>query len=144
MVPAWATASPCWWRIQGGHPHWPGVGKPPVIDSILLILRAKKVRCLICAPRGCAAKRVSETTGVESKTIHRLLEVSPASGGFTRNEAKPLECDMLVVDKTSMVDVVLINHLLRTLPPNANLLLVGDEDQFPPWNWASESSTWAG
>jgi len=81
-------------------------------------LRAKKVRCLLCAPTGRAAKRLSETTGVAAKTIQRLLEFSPSSGGFRRNEAKPLECDLLVVDETSMVDVVLMNHLLqpRTRP----------------------------
>jgi ATP-dependent exoDNAse (exonuclease V) alpha subunit len=94
----------------------PGVGKTTLVNAILLILRAKKVRCLLYAPTGRAAKRLSETTGVEAKTIHRLLEVSPASGGFTRNEARPLECDLLVADETSMVDVLLMNSLLRALP----------------------------
>jgi exodeoxyribonuclease V alpha subunit len=107
------------------------VGKTTLVNAILLILRAKKVRCLLCAPTGRAAKRLSETTGVEAKTIHRLLEVNPASGGFTRNEARPLERDLLVVDETSMVDVLLMNNLLRALPPNASLLLVGDVDQLP-------------
>jgi exodeoxyribonuclease V alpha subunit len=97
----------------------------------LLILRAKKMRCTLCAPTGRAAKRLSETTGVEAKTIHRLLEVNPSSGGFTRNEARPLECDLLAVDETSMVDVLLMNNLLRALPVNASLLLVGDVDQLP-------------
>ena len=87
--------------------------------------------CLLCAPTGRAAKRLSETTGVEAKTIHRLLEVQPATGSFTRNEASPLDCDLLVVDETSMVDVPLMNHLLRALPPSASLLLVGDVDQLP-------------
>jgi len=64
-------------------------------------------------------------------TIHRFLEVNPGSGGFTRNEGRPLECDLLVVDETSMVDVLLMNNLLRALPPNASLLLVGDVDQLP-------------
>jgi exodeoxyribonuclease V alpha subunit len=109
----------------------PGVGKTTLVNAILLILRAKKLRCLLCAPTGRAAKRLSEATGVEAKTIHRLLEVNPASGGFTRNEARPLECDLLVVDETSMVDVVLMNQLLRALPSNASLLLVGDVDQLP-------------
>jgi exodeoxyribonuclease V alpha subunit len=68
---------------------------------------------------------------VEAKTIHRLLEVQPATGVFTRNEAKPLDCDLLVADEMSMVDVPLMSHLLRALPPNASLLLVGDVDQLP-------------
>ena len=88
--------------ITGG----PGVGKTTLVDSILLILRAKKLRCLLCAPTGRAAKRLSEATGVEAKTIHRLLEFQPASGGFARSAAHPLECDVLVADETSMIDVL--------------------------------------
>jgi exodeoxyribonuclease V alpha subunit len=113
--------------ITGG----PGVGKTTLVNAILLILRAKKVRCLLCAPTGRAAKRLTETTGFEAKTIHRLLEVLPR-GGFSHNEEKPLECDLLVVDETSMVDVPLMNSLLRALPESASLLLVGDVDQLPP------------
>ena len=113
--------------ITGG----PGVGKTTLVNAILLILRAKKVRCLLCAPTGRAAKRLSEATGVEAKTIHRLLEVQPSTGHFTRNEAKPLDCELLVVDETSMVDVVLMANLLRALPRKASLLLVGDIDQLP-------------
>jgi exodeoxyribonuclease V alpha subunit len=109
----------------------PGVGKTTLVNAILQILNAKKVRCLLCAPTGRAAKRLSETTDMVAKTIHRLLEVNPAGGGFTRNEANPLECDLLVVDECSMVDVVLMSHLLRALPPTASLLLVGDVDQLP-------------
>jgi len=108
----------------------PGVGKTTLINAILLILTAKKVRCQLCAPTGRAAKRLSEATGLEAKTIHRLLEVQPG-GGFARRESRPLDCDMLVVDETSMVDVPLMNHLLRALPRDASLLMAGDVDQLP-------------
>ena len=113
--------------ITGG----PGVGKTTLINAILRILAAKKLRILLCAPTGRAAKRMGETTGLEAKTIHRLLEFDPAAFGFKRNAELPLECDLLVVDETSMVDVPLMASLLEALPPEAALLLVGDVDQLP-------------
>ncbi len=109
----------------------PGVGKTTLVNALLMILRAKKVRCQLCAPTGRAAKRLSEVTGGEAKTIHRLLEVQQRKPGFARNEDNPLDTDYLVVDETSMVDVPLMNSLLRALPPHSGLLLVGDIDQLP-------------
>ncbi|HAM72931.1 MAG TPA: ATP-dependent RecD-like DNA helicase, partial [Verrucomicrobiales bacterium] len=102
-----------------------------LLNAILRILSAKKVRCMLCAPTGRAAKRLSEATGMEARTIHRLLEVQPATGTFAHNESDPLQCDLLVVDECSMVDVPLMNHLLRALPGHGSLLLVGDVDQLP-------------
>ena len=89
------------------------------------------MRLALCAPTGRAAKRLAETTGLEAKTIHRLLEVDPRSGGFRRQESHPLACDLLVVDETSMVDVPLMHSLLRAVPPSAAVILVGDVDQLP-------------
>ena len=113
--------------ITGG----PGVGKTSTLDSILSILIAKGVQVALAAPTGRAAKRMTEQTGLEAKTIHRLLEIDPKHGGFSRTEDNPLACDLLVVDETSMVDVPLMNALTRAIPPHAGLLLVGDVDQLP-------------
>ncbi len=109
----------------------PGVGKTTIVNAILRILSAKGVRLLLCAPTGRAAKRMSEATGLEAKTIHRLLEVDPKGGGFKRCEDNPLDCDLLVVDETSMVDVMLMQALMKAVPDTAALLLVGDIDQLP-------------
>jgi exodeoxyribonuclease V alpha subunit len=113
--------------ITGG----PGVGKTTLVNSILKILTAKSVAISLCAPTGRAAKRLSESTGIEAKTIHRMLEVDPRTGGFRRNEEAPLSCDLLVIDETSMVDVPLMRAVLSAIPERSALLLVGDVDQLP-------------
>src|SRR5467141_476916 len=109
----------------------PGVGKTTIVNAILRILAAKGTGFLLCAPTGRAAKRMTEATGFEAKTIHRLLEVDPKGGGFKRNSDNPLECDLLVVDETSMVDVLLMQALMRAVPDHVALLIVGDIDQLP-------------
>ena len=113
--------------ITGG----PGVGKTTLVNSILRIVAAKQVRVALCAPTGRAAKRLSDSTGLAAKTIHRLLETNPATGEFRRDESHKLECDLLVMDEASMVDVLLLRPLLRALPDAAALLVVGDVDQLP-------------
>ncbi len=113
--------------ITGG----PGVGKTTIVKAILGILAAKRVKILLGAPTGRAAKRLNETTGYEAKTIHRLLEVDPKGGCFKRDSEHPLDCGLLVVDETSMVDVLLMHALLKAVPERAALLIVGDIDQLP-------------
>jgi len=113
--------------ITGG----PGVGKTTILRAILAILGAKRVKVSLCAPTGRAAKRLAEVTGLEAKTIHRLLEVNPADGRFRRGPSNPLDCDLLVVDETSMVDVPLMHALVRAVPARAASIFVGDVDQLP-------------
>ena len=113
--------------ITGG----PGTGKTTIINSILKIISMLKVRILLAAPTGRAAKRMSETTGCEAKTIHRMLEFNLQKGGFQKNEDDPLECDLLILDEASMIDTLLMHHLLKAVPSQATLILVGDVNQLP-------------
>ena len=113
--------------ITGG----PGVGKTTVVNAILRILLAKGGRIALCAPTGRAAKRLSESTGQEARTIHRLLEFDPQTLGFKHDQYRPLKLDLLVVDEVSMVDTALMSQLLRAVPTPAAVLLVGDVDQLP-------------
>ena len=113
--------------ITGG----PGVGKTTLVNAILTVFRTFELDILLAAPTGRAAKRLAESTNAAAVTIHRLLEMSGESGSFQRNEDNPLECDLLIVDETSMVDVPLLDALLRALPRHAGLVLVGDADQLP-------------
>ncbi|MDD4924744.1 MAG: ATP-dependent RecD-like DNA helicase [Dehalococcoidales bacterium] len=113
--------------ITGG----PGTGKTTLLNCLLWILEKKNQRILMASPTGRAAKRLTEVTGREAKTIHRLLEYSPREGGFKRNEDNLLEADLVIIDEVSMMDILLMNHLLKAIPPIATLLLVGDVDQLP-------------
>jgi exodeoxyribonuclease V alpha subunit len=113
--------------ITGG----PGTGKTTIINAILRIFEKLKIQIMLAAPTGRAAKRMSETTGHEAKTIHRMLEYSIQKGGFQKNEENPLECDLLVIDEASMVDTILMHHLLKAIPKQATFILVGDVNQLP-------------
>ena len=108
----------------------PGTGKTTTTQGIIALYRAYGLRILLAAPTGRAAKRMTEATGLEAKTIHRLLECKPPEG-YQKNEENPLEGDVLVVDECSMIDIVLMNSLLKAIPPNMRLILVGDIDQLP-------------
>jgi len=113
--------------ITGG----PGVGKTTLVNSVLMVFKAKKMRVALCAPTGRAAKRMAETTGMEAKTIHRLLKYNPGTGGFVHCAETPLECDVLIVDESSMIDIVLASQLADAVPLHAALIIVGDADQLP-------------
>ena len=110
----------------------PGTGKTSSVKAVLSLLRGKGNQALLAAPTGRAAKRLAESTGQEAKTIHRLLEVSPSEGfKFQRNQDNPLEADLIILDECSMVDLILMNNLLKAIHPATHLLLVGDADQLP-------------
>ncbi len=114
----------------------PGTGKTTILKGLLEVLGQMQLRYTLAAPTGRAAKRLSEVTGEDASTIHRLLEstIDPATGDmvFLRNEAKPLKTDVIIVDEMSMVDVLLLDSLLRATPEGARLIFVGDPDQLPP------------
>ena len=118
--------------ITGG----PGTGKTTVLNGILNLLGNMQQKCLLAAPTGRAAKRLTEVTGEDASTIHRLLEagIDPATGKmvFVRDEDNPLKCDAVIVDEMSMVDVLLLSSLLKAIPKGKRLILVGDPDQLPP------------
>jgi len=113
--------------ITGG----PGTGKTTIIKAIIAIQKRLGRRVLLAAPTGRAAKRMGEATGHQAKTLHRLLEYSPKDGRFKRDEGNPLEAETFVIDETSMVDTILMYHLLKAVPQAATLIFVGDVDQLP-------------
>lgn len=108
----------------------PGTGKTTTTQGIIAALKGIGLSILLAAPTGRAAKRMSEATGMEAKTIHRLLEFNPQDG-YKRNDENPLEGDVLIVDECSMIDIVLINNLMKALPVTMRLVMVGDIDQLP-------------
>ena len=108
----------------------PGTGKTTTTKAIIAALQSAGMRILLAAPTGRAAKRMSEATGMEAKTIHRLLEYNPKDG-YKRNDENPLEGDALIVDECSMIDIILMNNLTKALPTSMRLVLVGDIDQLP-------------
>jgi exodeoxyribonuclease V alpha subunit len=110
----------------------PGTGKTTAVQTIIRLLESRHLRYALAAPTGRAAKRLAEATGREAKTIHRLLEFKPQKGLlFQRHEENPLDVDIVIVDETSMLDLLLANHLLKAIHPECHLLLVGDIDQLP-------------
>jgi exodeoxyribonuclease V alpha subunit len=109
----------------------PGVGKTTIVKNLLGIIEEKDLRISLCAPTGRAAKRLTETTQLEAKTIHRLLEFDMKTYGFKHNQNNLLDLDVLIIDEASMIDVVLLNHLLKAIPLDAAVIFVGDIDQLP-------------
>ena len=109
----------------------PGTGKTTTTVGMIRLFEAEGRRIALTAPTGRAAKRLSETTGKEAKTIHRLLEFSPQENGFKRNRQNPLEADVVIIDEMSMVELVLMNRLMQAIRPNAAVIFIGDTDQLP-------------
>ena len=110
----------------------PGTGKTTTVGALVATQEAAGRRVALCAPTGRAAKRLSEATGREAKTIHRLLEWNPATGGFRRGPEDPIAADVVLVDEASMLDLRLAQSLFQAIAPEAHLVLVGDRDQLPP------------
>ncbi|MBN2490818.1 MAG: ATP-dependent RecD-like DNA helicase [Planctomycetes bacterium] len=113
--------------ITGG----PGVGKTTIVRAIVSVCRRMGLRVELAAPTGRAAKRLTEATGMGARTIHRLLEFDPGTGSFARGPGRPLDAELVLIDETSMVDLLLARDLLAALPPTAGLVLIGDADQLP-------------
>ena len=113
--------------ITGG----PGTGKTTLLIALLMILRRSEVIFALAAPTGRAAKRMTEMSGEEARTIHRLLEYNPHERGFQRDEDNPISADVIIIDEASMVDLPLMDHLLRAVEPRSHLILLGDVDQLP-------------
>jgi len=113
--------------VTGG----PGTGKTTIINAIIKIYKALQLKVLLAAPTGRAAKRMHEATGHEAKTLHRLLEYTPINGGFQRNQDNHLDADVIIVDESSMIDIILMYHLVKAIPDHATLILVGDINQLP-------------
>jgi exodeoxyribonuclease V alpha subunit len=113
--------------ITGG----PGVGKTTIVNTVIKIIRAKSLKIALCAPTGRAAKRLSETTGLQAKTIHRLLQFNPSNYAFVYDDKQPLPFDVIIIDESSMMDILLFNHLLKAIPNHAAVIFVGDVDQLP-------------
>jgi exodeoxyribonuclease V alpha subunit len=113
--------------ITGG----PGTGKTTIINAIIKIYEEVGARILLAAPTGRASKRMTEATGYPAKTIHRMLEFSLQKGGFQRDHDRPLEVDVLILDEVSMIDMILMHHLLKAVPKESTLIMVGDVNQLP-------------